>query len=209
MTGPGSDETASGATPVSGSSAPASRTAQDLVGKITRLRVDQRGKDVVLYGVLETESNGTVTVAMRGQEVRGIVEVGDRVRLHDGRPAGNDEPVQATRLDNLTTDSAVSVWGPPLSRRLGQLAGPTLVSAVVGPLVGALVGALLTGSGSASRPRSPSSTAGVILVAAILGLIVALGIFYFSYIKPRRRRRSAFIASARSQGRSDHPRAES
>jgi hypothetical protein len=208
MTGPGSDETASGATPVSGSSVRTTGTAQGLVGKITRLRVDQRGKDVVLYGVLETDSSGTVTLSMRGREVRGIVEVGDRVRLHGGRPVGNDETVQATRLDNLTTNSAVSVWRPPLYRRLGQLAGPTLVSAVVGPLVGALVGALLTGGAqSAPRSRSPSSTGGVVLVAAIVGLIVALGIFYFSYIKPRRRRRSAFIAAARSSGRSERPRA--
>jgi hypothetical protein len=205
VTRPGSNDAASGATSVGGSPVPTGVTAQGLVGKITRLRVDERGKEVVLYGVLETESGGTVAVSMRGREVRGILEVGDRVRLHGGRPAGNDEAVQATGLDNLTTNSAVSVWRPPLYRRLGQLAGPTLVSAVLGPIVGAVVGALLTGgAGSSSRSTSPNPV-GVIVVAVMVGLIVALGIFYFSYIKPRRKRRSAFVGAARLHDRSERP----
>lgn len=171
-----------------------------LQGTITRLRVDQSGKAVSLYGALKPTSGETISFYMRGREVRGIVEVGDRVRLEAVSLTERDG-LRATHLDNLTTNSRVSVWEPPFYRRLAAWGGPFLMSAIIGPILGGLVAAAIgiRGAGSSHlRPVSNGPSAAVVLLFVGVTLIVALAVFYRLYTRPRRKRRAALVAAARS-----------
>ena len=141
---------------------------EDTDGIITRLHTAERKKDVVMDAVMERDSGGALAFVMRGTEVKGIIQIGDRVRLKKITAAPSDGILPVSSLQNLTTNSGVQVWTPPLLSRARMLSGPFLISAIVGPAVGATTGALVkfsSGSGApapiiTTDPVSTSTTTG-------------------------------------------------
>ena len=180
-----------------------------LEGVIRRLTIVPQGRQLVVNAVLDTGSQPGLALYMRGGEVRGILEVGDHVRLMSGVIPAPDGTVQVTRLFNLTTSSPVSVSKPSLGDRISGAAGPALLSVIIGPAVGALVTFLVSGllSGShAARPGSGATTTSshvvvIIVVAVVTAVLVAALTFRALYVKPRRARRAAMLAAAATDDR--------
>ena len=180
----------------------AARTDADpLCGEVVRLRVDESGKAVSLYGAVRRSSGQPTSFYMRGREVRGIVEVGDSVRV-EGITSTEADGLRVTHLDNLTTQSRVSVWEPPFYRRLGGWLGPFLLSAIVGPILGGLVAAVLGVRGAGASHGGSESTgpspAIVVLAFVTVTLLVAIAVFYRLYTRPRRKRRAALVVAVKS-----------
>jgi hypothetical protein len=166
-------------------------------GIVKRTRIDAHGNEIALHVVIESDAGSASAVYMRGREVRGIVAEGDRVALTPARTV--DGTIHATHLKNLTTNSAVHVWNPPLKERVKGAATPVLISGVLGPAVGVTVASLLNGSHSSAPPVSgrPSDSGGLSVgLVVVIALVVAMCAFYALYIRPRRRSRTVLIAAA-------------
>jgi hypothetical protein len=185
-------------------------------GIVERLKVDQQGKQIVLNSVIRTRPGTAVAIYMAGPEVRGILETGDLVRTRADPKRSPGDTLRVTHLENLTTQCVVSVWTPPLLRRLAGILGPILLTAIITSLVGGLITAtLFSGGGKAGAPVGPDERPGggggstgpsggvaVLLVAATL-LLVAVLAFRFFYVRPRRKRRAAFLSAAASAGQAE------
>jgi hypothetical protein len=102
--------------------------------------------------VVETEEGGLVPVEMRGREVLGVLDDGDRVAVDRASPTGTARP---RRVENLTTNAAVEVSVP---RRLDRWSGAVglrdVRTALISALVTATVGALTNAFESKSTPSA-------------------------------------------------------
>jgi hypothetical protein len=166
-------------------------------GTIRSLRPGQHRTEVTLQGVVHTDSGTTISLYMRGEDVLGTVEDGDRVRFDTSSSERHQGVLRVTHLENLTTGSTVSVWDPPASYRLRKMAGPVFL-AVIGPVVGVGLVTLL-GSSSAGPTGDSGGTilfAGVALIVVALALVAAFATFRLLYVIPRRDRRSALTEAA-------------
>jgi hypothetical protein len=199
-------------------SAPLLDSENPIEGVVQRLKVDQRGNQVVLSAVIHIDSGRAVALYMAGSEVRGILEVGDHIRTEGSLGCMPDGAVRVTKVDNLSTSCTISVWTPPFGQRLAAMAGPLLLSGLISSVVGAIVAAVLGGHGAASHvgngasepePFSgwPSGSSGISIGAAlviVIGIVVVAAIaFRTSYVTPRRKRRAALVAAASSIASAD------
>src|SRR5215208_326325 len=114
-------------------------------GIASRVRRDQEGANTVLrFGV--KEQDGTpAAVEMRGHEIRGVLDDGDRVLLVAGpqrAPAdGIHRPMQ---VENLTTGSTVTAWRPSRLERAAKPLPTALLTAAISSGVTFCFAALFT-----------------------------------------------------------------
>jgi hypothetical protein len=154
-----------------------------LVGKIQgtvgSVRVDEERHATVLRFVV-TSGEEQIPVEMRGQEIKGVLEVGHEVAIE--APGGRDPDgvLRPKAVENLTTSSSVVVSQTPM-RRLGRSMLNGSVSIAAGA-VSTVVATLVMPGGVA--PRGVSAVPGVIALA--IGLAVAVLVFYLLSIRRRR-----------------------
>src|SRR5262245_38893792 len=87
----------------------------EVQGTVHSVRVDQERGAVVLRFVIKFVSGEKVAVEMRGYEVRGLVEVDDKIEIRGRRLRERDGVIRPREVRNLTNGSTVTV------RRAGVL----------------------------------------------------------------------------------------
>ncbi len=130
-------------------------------GIASRVRTDAEGSGCVLRFVVETEEGRRVPVEMRGREVLGVLDEGDRVRFAGGpTESGTARP---RSIENLTTAATVEV---PASGRFDRISGvvglrdlrAALISALVTVGVGSVVSVFDSGGPSEQTPTGTGQT---------------------------------------------------
>jgi hypothetical protein len=171
-------------------------------GIVTKLRVQPEGKELILRFVLERPDGADVAVEMRGEQLRGVLDDGDRVALPDNNRqiAAVDKVARPRELQNLTTESVVYMWRPAPPRRalryVGSIVGTTAISSVVGSLVTAFIvgggGDDAPGGGGPVAPPSTSQPEGIdvgeVLTVAVFIFAVMWGIWFLVWGRARHRR---------------------
>jgi hypothetical protein len=107
-------------------------------GTVRRLALADEGRSRVLRFVLETDSGELLAVEMRGDELRGVLGEGDRVRL-PGAAAGADGTSRPRSLANLTTGARVEMRRTHRALRSARALGAQVVAAAVGAIVSASI----------------------------------------------------------------------
>lgn len=172
----------------------------EIEGVARNVRIEQEGNSVVLRFVLEGEGE-RVPVEMRGRKVQGVLNSGERVRLivRGSVVRDRDGVAHPAQINNLDTHSTVRV-----QRRgcLGNAAGfvlSALLSIGTGALSESLVEWVLRGGeepelvafsleeGPAAPPEAIADEP-LLLIPVLIGVAVAVLIFYLLYLRPRLRR---------------------
>jgi len=178
-------------------------------GVVQALRFNTNGKEASLQAVVRTDAGDAQALYMHGGDVLGVVEVDHRVRFQAEPSTHGLGIAEAQRLENLTTNTWVSVWDPPFWSRVVAIARSAVPSALIGPLVGAVVVWLL--QSSSSRTISPGGivSVGTLVVVSLVALLVAFVTFRMMYFRPREQSRAALTAASggaeKSSQSSDRP----
>ncbi len=80
-----------------------------LTGTVQSVRTDQEGNSVVLRFIAQTENDDRIPVEMRGQQVLGILEIGDRIAIEGKQHRDKYGVMHLGQVENLTTKSTVRV----------------------------------------------------------------------------------------------------
>jgi hypothetical protein len=170
-------------------------------GTVRNLRNTQEGTERVLRCVLVTDDERAFAVEMRGHELRGVINEGDRVNVQlDVAGRGEDRTLRPRELTNVTTGGLVQLRPLPLLRRAVRPFSSVLTAAV-SAVVGALVAAVIAATGwSASRrqgdaPFEQDGGSDVVLFAA-LAVVVLVGLAAALLLRRRSGMRPALAAFA-------------
>jgi hypothetical protein len=148
-------------------------------GTVGSVRVDEEKHATVLRFVVASGEE-QIPVEMRGQEIKGVLEVGHEVAIEapDGRDP--DGVLRPKAVENLTTSSRVVV-SQTLMRRLGRFMLDLSVSIAAG-VVSTVAATLVMPGGVEARGVSAVPR----VVAVAIGLAVAVLVFYLIAIRRRR-----------------------
>ncbi len=170
-------------------------------GVAKRVQRDREGAASVLRFVLEGDDGASAAVEMRGNEIRGVLDDGDRVALPTGSgPPGADRVHRPAIVHNQTTGSSVTAWRPSALRRLATPLLTTAGTAIVSSMVTLVVGALVTGESDSAQSVGPGvgPADGGGTDADGLWVVFAVGaagaVAWFSILARRRRRERRPIA---------------
>jgi hypothetical protein len=81
-------------------------------GVVGRVQRNEEGADAVLRFVVTCDDGTVRAVELRGREIRGVLDDGDRVAFPVSVASG-DGLQRPGLMRNLTTASAVTAWRPP------------------------------------------------------------------------------------------------
>ena len=163
-------------------------------GTVRSLRSDQEGRDVVLRFVLDLGEDGRLPVEMRGHRIRGVLEVGDRVRFSvEGRALRDADGVaRPRRVENLSTDSVVQAPGSSPLKKLLELVTGFAASVFAGIVSSSLLSSLrprpqVTGLQAlpGSEPAGGGGIDQAVLLSVLVALVVTVVVFYLIYLRPR------------------------
>jgi hypothetical protein len=172
-----------------------------LEGTAQNVRTEQEQADVVLRFVVSTAS-ARVPVEMRGAQILGVLNDGDQILVDDRRD--RDGVIRPKTVQNLSTNSIVQMRGPnPLSTFASFLLS-VVFSVATGALSTVLVGLIGRGEEGVEIVEMAPEAGGAYvieesvaggnevmqIVAIVLGVVVAVIVFYLVYVRPRRRRRA-------------------
>jgi hypothetical protein len=173
-------------------------------GAATRVKLDQEGSACVLRFVLLADDGAATAVEMRGTEIRGVLDDGDRVLIDPPAAGGDGDGVlRPRRLRNQTTTSLVSVWEPPLYSRIGGKVATLLISTAISTLVTFALGLILGGGepeGQLEQAPPPVGGGGedgtdwfpfvspLALVEILVLSAIIWGIWFAAFGRRRRRR---------------------
>lgn len=160
-------------------------------GTVRSLRSDQEGQDVVLRFVLEVGEGDRLPVEMRGHQIRGVLEVGDKVRFDlEGQGLRDADGVaRPGRVDNLSTNSVVRAPGSSQLRQLLEL-GTGFLASVFAGIVGSSLRSTPPVAALQALPGSePAGGSGgidqTVWISVLVGLAVMVVVFYLIYLRPR------------------------
>lgn len=154
-------------------------------GVARRVRIDDEAGGCVLRFVVETDEGSLVPVEMRGREVLGVLDDGDRVAFDRGSPSTGTARPQ--RVANLSTNAEVEVSVPGRLRRWSGVVGlrdvrTALISALVTATVGALTNVFESnappsaGPGGQKQPEPSHAWWWVVFAAAIAVALIGLAL---------------------------------
>jgi hypothetical protein len=175
-----------------------------LEGTAQNVRTEQEQANVVLRFVVST-ANERVPVEMRGVQILGVLNDGDQI-LVEGR-RDRDGVIRPKTVRNLSTNSTVQMRGPNPISTLASFVFSVAFSVFTGALSTVLIGLIGRGEESAEIiavvPEAGGEAVPYVLeesvaggsevmqiVAIVIGLVVALIVFYLVYIRPRSKRRA-------------------
>jgi len=171
----------------------------EIQATVHSVHVDQERGGVVLRFVIKFVSGEKVAVEMRGYEVRGLLEVDDRIVIRGRRLRDRDGVIRPSEVCNLTNGSTVTVRRASALLRFFSFVFGLIISLMSGVATSVLVtlfsGLVTTRSMSLPRegPREgpPVLGSGVtdppVILAIILGISVALLVFYLIFLRSRAR----------------------
>jgi hypothetical protein len=161
------------------------------------VRLDEEGNDVVLRFVLHAEGGERIPVEMRGRKVLGVLNSGNRVRLstRGSSVRGRGRVARPTVVHNIDTASEIRVRGEGCFTQLFELVGSLLMSVVSGLIIAwlstfcGLIAINQTVEYSFEEaPEAAMSEPTIAIVPILIGLGVAVLVFFLIYIRPRLRR---------------------
>jgi hypothetical protein len=123
-------------------------------GIARRVRSATEGQKIVLRFRLETAEGRTVPIELRGVEIRGDLDEGDRIEIPAAILIHGDATLRLSHIMNLSTDSTVEAWNPSALNQARTLVGREALSATVGAGVTLTIGGLL----KVGQKGSPSPT---------------------------------------------------
>ena len=176
-------------------------SSERVEGVARRVRIDNEGAGCVLRFVVETHDGDLVPVEMRGREVLGVLDDGDRVSFDRASSATGTARPQS--IANLSTNAEVEVSVPGRLDRWSGVVGlrdvrTELISALVTATVGAFTNAFEAGRSPNAAPgpaerSEPSDALWWVVAGAIAIAVVGVVLLW------RRRRARAtgkFLRSA-------------
>jgi hypothetical protein len=153
-------------------------------GTVARLRLDQEGAtNIVMRFVLNQDDGESRPVEMRGEQLRGVINAGDRVAVSEERSVGEaqDATLRPSSIRNLSTSGVVEMWRPRRSARVIRAIGlgevrSSAISAAVGGVIAVAIGSVFTEDGAQAPPPGelPSGSS----EPSIVGLLVVLSIVF-------------------------------
>ena len=177
-------------------------------GTVRRVQRAQEGATSVLRFLLVGDDGATTAVEMRGAEIRGLLDDGDRIVFTPGsEPSAPDGLHRPESVQNRTTGSVVTAWRPPIVERAGRPLVSALLSATISSVVTIVVGVVV--SGGADEPASdvgPAPGGGgadgtdwfpfasPIAILEILALSAVVWLLWFAAFGRRRRHVSRPVA---------------
>ncbi len=162
-------------------------------GIVKTVRVDQEGQATVLRLVVESR-NEDIPVEMRGSEIRGVLEIGDQIVFKGSGKRGRDGVIRPKKLINKTTNSIVEVKSPNIIARFFRFVFSFVFSLISGVLTAGIASIIFPTAQDVITPDSdngfPYPPSGVEydanIIPLIIGVVVGLIVFYFTFIKRRR-----------------------
>lgn len=172
-------------------------------GIVSGVRTEREGNEVVLRFVLQTDAGERVPVEMRGHKVLGVLSEGDRVRVYTSGASlrGRDGVARPAQITDLTTSSVVKVSKPGCLGHVFGFVSSLLLSVLTGALTTLLISVLTMGNLSASPiseglggegevpPPAEVVAEPSLLIPLVVGLVVAVAIFFLTFLLPRLLRR--------------------
>jgi hypothetical protein len=161
--------------------------SEHVEGVARRVRIDDEAGGCVLRFVVDTGEGGLVPVEMRGREVLGVLDDGDRVAFD--RASWATGTARPERVVNLSTNADVEVSVPGRLDRLSGVVGlRDLRTAVISALVTATVGAIAKAFQAGGKPpgaapgqgerSQPSHAVWWVLIAAIAVGLIGLALLW-------------------------------
>ena len=174
-------------------------------GTARRVQRAQEGATSILRFLLVSDDGASTAVEMRGSEIRGLLDDGDRVVMDPGSdPPTADGLHRPASVQNRTTGSVVTAWRPPLVKRASEPLVTGLLTATISSVVTFVFGVIVAGGqgGTAGAPLGerggepgtdwfPFESASAIL--GILSLSAIVWLLWFAAFGRRRRRRGRVI----------------
>lgn len=153
-------------------------------GVADKVRIDNEGDEVALRFVLRPAQGHPVAVELRGEEVHGVLDNGDAVKL-SGMPPVQPDGLQRPRLiENKTTGSTITVRRTSAAGRGARQVRTVAASALVSTVVGGAVKPVATRARSVfkrgdrsprPRPRPRHGAAKALAVVAVATVPVGIG----------------------------------
>jgi hypothetical protein len=157
------------------------RSSLPLEGKVGKLRFEREGSNrVVMRFVLHGDGGETRPVEMRGEELRGVIDEGDRIAVADqpGILGTRDATLRPAQIRNLTTSGIVEMWKPGRVRRLLHAIGVTEIkSAAISASVGGVI-AIAISSLFSTGPEAPLGGSDESRADAVLAMFLAIAVVF-------------------------------
>lgn len=132
-------------------------------------------------------SNDRIPVEMRGNKVKGVLEVGNEVVIKGRGRRDRDGVIRPREIMNKTTNSLVSVRRKNLLVRFVGFSFSVAVSVVSGVISAIIAGRFATRTMPVSYPGPGAPSSRESLLPIVIGAVAGLLVFYFVYLRPRRR----------------------
>jgi hypothetical protein len=146
-------------------------------GTASHVQIRNEDAGAVLQFVFQSDqAQDSFVVEMRGQQIRGMVNDGDRISLGEGSVRGQDGIAHPDHVENLTIHSTVTVVRREWPSKL--LSGPWtagIISAVMGAIAGSITTKFFNAGASQNFTFAPGNTGGsdFWVIGALVGLAVA------------------------------------
>ena len=128
---------------------------------------------------------------MRGSKIRGVLEIGDQIVFKGSGRRGRDEVIRPKKLINKTTNSIVEVKSPNIIARFFHFVFSFCSSVISGVLTAVIASIIFPTPQNISDydnglPYPPSVELDANFIPLIVGIVVGLIVFYFTFIRRRR-----------------------
>jgi hypothetical protein len=174
-------------------------------GTARRVQRAQEGATSILRFLLVSDDGASTAVEMRGSEIRGLLDDGDRVVMAPAsEPPTADGLHCPARVQNLTTGSVVTAWRPTLVKRASKPLVTGLLSATISSVVTFVFGVIVAGGQGPTAGAPPGGRDGEpgtdwfpfespSAILEILSLSAIVWLLWFAAFGWRRRRRGRVI----------------
>ena len=161
----------------------------NIKGNVRTVRIDHEGNDVILRFMMESGGHQKIPVEMRGQQVLGVLEIGDEIVIDVARIRDRYGVMRPKQVTNLTTDSVVRVTSPGFFSKTGRFLSSLIVSVASTVLTTVLV-SLVKSPLSTKRPMARSRPGAREALSGdplplILGLVVGVIVFLLVFRRQR------------------------
>jgi hypothetical protein len=165
----------------------------NIKGSVKTVRIDHEGNTVILRFMMESGGHQKIPVEMRGQQILGVLEIGDEVMIDVARIRDRYGVMRPPQVRNLTTDSVVRVASPGFFSKTGRFLSSLAASITSGVLTAVLVSLVKPPLSTIKAvPRSSPGPPGTREALSgnplplILGLVVGVVVFWLVYRRQRR-----------------------
>lgn len=136
-------------------------------GIAEKVRIETEGETVALRFVMRSEGH-PVAVELRGEQIHGVLDDGDEVRLQGGSLTYPENSWRPLVVENRTTGSTITAIRPSAAHRAARQAREATVPTIVTLILGGMVKPILDGVRALFRGGRATKVAAVIVVTGTL-----------------------------------------